>query len=171
MSDLFVKSGATISDCGSYRYHLWRIWEDTLPILVWVMLNPSTADASQDDPTIRRCLGFARKEGYGGISVRNVFALRVTDPRKLLAHPDPVGPENAQALADARRLGLIQTRMVAAWGNRVGGERLRNAYCNASNACWMNNAYCFGFTKQGDPRHPLYLPGNAAMVPWKSPGY
>lgn len=170
MSDLFLDSGATFSACGTYRYHLWRVWDLTRPIMVFVMLNPSTADADQDDPTIRRCIGFARRDDYGGISVRNVFALRATDPKQLLTHPDPFGPENDAALLEARDVSML-TRLVAAWGTRMGGRRLRDYYCGAAGACVVQGSYCLGTTKGGDPRHPLHVRGDAALAPWHNPGY
>ena len=96
--DLFNDSGAVISRCSQYRYDLWRIWDRDSPIMVFVMLNPSTADAGADDPTLRRCIGFARRHGFGGIRVRNVFALRATDSGELSQHPDPCGPLNEHFL-------------------------------------------------------------------------
>lgn len=96
------RAGAILSACGTYRYHLWRLWDKALPVMVFVMQNPSTADASHDDPTIRKCIGFAKRHGYGGISVRNIFALRATDERILLTHHDPFGPENDAHLLAAR---------------------------------------------------------------------
>lgn len=89
-----VATTAGISECGTYRYWLCREWSPGLDSLVWLMLNPSTADATQDDPTIRRCMGFARRWGYGGITVVNLYAYRATNPRDLLTAADPVGPEN-----------------------------------------------------------------------------
>ncbi len=166
-------TGATFSECGVYRYHLWRVWNQELPIMVFVMQNPSTADATENDPTIRRCIGFAKRDGFGGISVRNVFALRATDERVLLTHPDPFGPDNEQHLLAARNVSLM-TRLVAAWGNRLAfkkGSRHRDMYCKAANACAMQHAYCLGTTKSGDPCHPLFLPKNRELIPWKSPGY
>lgn len=176
MTDLFAPPdpaemrGAIISGCGTYRYHLWRRWDTDLPTMIFVMLNPSKADAVDDDPTIRRCIGFAKRERCGGISVRNVFALRSTDPKALLTHPDPVGPDNYEHLIHARGCSLL-TVMVAAWGKRVGGKRLRDGYCNAAAACCINKAYCLGTTKDGDPRHPLYLPANAPLARFKMPSY
>lgn len=174
MTDLFQKSGATISECGTYRYHLWRVWDDEKPIMVFVMLNPSTADAQQDDPTIRRCIGFARRDGFGGISVRNVFALRATNPRELIGHRDPVGPLNAEHLLAARSVSLL-TKLVVAWGARLPwsgrGSALRTAYCNAANICMGHQACCLGVTKSGDPRHPLYVRGDAELVRWVQPEY
>lgn len=170
MSNLFtvdIDRGAVISQCGLYRYHLWRVWDKQLPILAFVMLNPSKADAEVDDPTIRRCLGFARRDGYGGISVRNVFALRATNPADLLCHPDPVGPDNEQHLAACR--APLLTRFVVAWGSRFGGERLRSAYKSAAVVLAVQKPYCLGVTKSGDPRHPVRLRTDAEMVPWKIP--
>lgn len=161
------RSGAIISPCGTYRYHLWRRWDETLPTMVWVMLNPSTADASEDDPTIRRCMGFARREGCGGISVRNVFALRATNPDELLKHPDPFGPENEDHLLAARNCSLM-TLLVLGWGSRI--KRLNSYYTRAAVCLVGQKPNCFGTTKGGDPRHPLYLPSDAPMGSWKMPG-
>ncbi len=91
MSDLFVTKEAVISDCGRYRYRLTRRWGDG-PLLSFIMLNPSTADAEVDDPTIRRCMGFARRDGYGGIVVGNLYAFRTTKPKALFAADNPLGP-------------------------------------------------------------------------------
>lgn len=162
------QSGATFSPCERYRYHLWRVWDDEKPILVWIMLNPSTADAEKDDPTIRRCIAFAKRDGYGGVSIRNVFAYRATDPRELEKVVDPFGPENAMALLDCRRVSLL-TRLVAAWGCTVAKLRRADAYKHARNAAAMNRAYCLGKTKHGDPKHPLYVRGDAPLVPWRMP--
>src|SRR5262245_19133112 len=94
MGDLFQTKEALISPCGLYRYWLTRTWDNSLRRVCWVMLNPSTADAEQDDPTIRRCVGFARSWGAGGIIVVNLFAFRASDPKALLRAADPVGPDN-----------------------------------------------------------------------------
>lgn len=157
--------GATISDCGTYRYHLWRVWNDEAPTMVFVMLNPSTADADKDDPTIRRCIGFARREGFGSISVRNVFALRATDPEELLTHPDPVGPENDKAMLAARSV-MLMSRLVVAWGSRIKSPRLKTHYQNAAMICQIQEPYCLGTTKSGDPRHPLYVHGETPLRRW-----
>lgn len=162
------RSGAVISDCGQFRYHLWRRWNPDLPTMVWVMLNPSTADATADDPTIRRCIGFAKREGCGGISVRNVFALRATDPAELAKHPDPFGPENEAYLLHARNVSLL-TVMVLGWGAKLTDRRLREYYRRAEVCCVVNQPYCFGTTKAGDPRHPLYLKGDAPLEKWVLP--
>ena len=158
------QSGAVISDCGKYRYHLWRIWNSELPVMVWVMLNPSTADATQDDPTIRRCIGFAKREGCGGISVRNIFALRATNPKDLLKHPDPVGPENESHLLSARNSFLMSV-LVVGWGCTI--PSLRGRYTTPIACLLPQSPQCFGVTKNGDPKHPLYLPKNAPLVEWR----
>ena len=107
-------SGAKFSPCRTWRYLLWRTWGDPDRRAMFVGLNPSTADETQDDPTVRRCLGFARAWGFGGLMMTNLFGLRSTDPRGLLAVDDPVGPGNdAAILAQARRCPLV----VLAWGN------------------------------------------------------
>lgn len=164
--DAKIERGAVISKCGTYRYHLWRIWDDLLPTMVFILLNPSTADASEDDPTIRRCIGFAKREGCGGISVRNVFALRATDPDELAKHPDPFGPDNEEHLLAARNCSLM-TVLVLGWGGKLANKRLRHFYKQAEVICMVQSPNCFGVTKDGDPRHPLYLRGDAPMVPWK----
>lgn len=160
------KSGAVISDCGKYRYHLWRRWDDCLPTMVWVMLNPSTADASEDDPTIRRCVGFAKREGCGGISVRNVFAFRSTDPRELAKVDDPVGPLNHEHLQSARRVSLM-TILVCGWGKPRTEKRLKAGYQSAGVILACQTAHCFGTNKDGSPRHPLYLPSDALLEKWR----
>lgn len=162
------RSGAIISDCGIYRYHLWRIWNADLPTMVWVMCNPSTASATEDDPTIRRCIGFAKREGCGGISVRNVFALRATNPDELAKHPDPFGPENEAHLMVARSASLL-TILVCGWGAKIGSRQLRDYYRRAESMLLIQKPKCFGITKDGDPRHPLYLKGDAPLIPWKLP--
>lgn len=163
-------NGAIISPCGLYRYHLWRVWDDLKPVLVFVMQNPSTADAVDDDPTIRRCIGFAERDGFGGISVRNVFALRSTDEKVLLSHPDPFGPENESHLMHARAVSMM-TRLVVAWGEKVGGAKLDRHYTTAMNCLLPQKPYCLGINKSGQPKHPLYLASATQMVPWERPPY
>lgn len=160
------RSGAILSPCGQYRYHLWRRWDESLPTMVWVMLNPSTADATEDDPTIRRCIGFAKREGCGGISVRNVFALRATNPAELALHPDPFGPENERYLTSARNVSLM-TILALGWGAKMPCKILRNYYRQAEILIAIQSPKCFGLTKDGDPRHPLYLRANAPLTDWK----
>lgn len=154
---------ALISQCGLYRYKLSRMWDSTTPSLRFVMLNPSTADADLDDPTIRRCIGFARREGYGGIEVLNLYAFRATKPEALKVAADPFGPDNETYLDHlagwTARVGLP---IVLAWGTK-GAEHgpklaLRLSRLGA-------DLRCLGLTKDGHPNHPLYLPSYTPLVP------
>jgi hypothetical protein len=126
------------------------------------MLNPSTADAKQDDPTIRRCMGFARRWRYGGIVVVNLFAYRATHPCELLQACDPVGPDNDSALT----LHTAGHRVIAAWG-RYG--RFQGRAGDVLRLLGGHVVECLGTTRQGHPRHPLYVPGSAFPVPYKPP--
>lgn len=160
-------SGATISPCGLYRYHLWRQWDNALPVMCFVMQNPSTADANVNDPTITRCIGFARREKFGGISVRNVFAFRATDERELLTAADPFGPENEANLLDCRGVSLM-TQLIVAWGTPFGGKRLAHWYKLAESIVRLHEPECLGTTKDGHPRHPLFLRNDTPIVKWGS---
>lgn len=108
-----MKSTATISDCGKYRYTLSRVWDMALPQMGFVMLNPSVADADADDPTIRKCIGFAKRAGCGGINVVNLFAFRATDPADLRKAGYPVGPDNDTHVARSMDASYLA---VCAWG-------------------------------------------------------
>lgn len=154
MSSLFGEDrGAEFSGCGRYRYRLWRTWDNTLPTCCFVMLNPSTADAEADDPTIRRCLGYARDWGYGGLEVVNLFALRATDPREMLAAEDPVGPHNDGAIgATVLSAGLV----VAAWG-ADGKHRGRSGEVRGLLRDLDVPFHALKVCKDGEPGHPLYL--------------
>jgi len=150
-----MTGGATFSRDRRYRYRLWRRWDQTRPVVVFVLLNPSTADARHDDPTIRRCLGFARRWGYGGIEVVNLFAYRATDPRVLRTVRDPVGRANRhQVRAALARAELV----VLGWGASTEGDRMLK----------VSHAYCLGLTSAGQPRHPLYLRRDARPVPYRA---
>ena len=154
--------GATISDGGEYRYKLSRIWHPPTPPALFVMLNPSTADANQDDPTIRRCIDFAKSWGYGGLLVGNLFAFRATDPKEMRLAPDPVGPSNDAALAELHQQAGIT---IAAWG--VNGVHLGRAAQVLGGL--PGTVHCLGETKDGHPRHPLYLRKDAMPYVLKSP--
>lgn len=160
---------AILSPCGMYRYHLRRDWSVAPPV-VWIMLNPSTADAEQDDPTIRRCMSFARAWWYGGIEVVNLFALRSSNPRDLIdsheAGIDVVGPDNDEILA---RVFRGAQRIVAAWGaHRFATWRAREVVALARAPLVVAPPLmCLGTTKSGAPRHPLYVHGSARLVPFQ----
>lgn len=150
-------TGAVISDCGLYRYRLWRRWADG-PCCVFVMLNPSTADATKDDPTIRRCIGFAKREGCGSLEVVNLFAFRATSPDDMKRAVQPIGPDNDRHLLEATR--TADGPVIAAWGAHGGYEgRDRSVRLLLREVSLL----CLGKTKNGSPRHPLYAPSNAEL--------
>lgn len=158
--------GAELSDDGLYRYWLGRKWEPTPP-MTWVMLNPSTADADVDDPTIRRCMGFARRQGCGGIDVVNLYALRTTKPEHLLDHPEPEGPRNGPMVRSVMNLG---GPVVVAWGSGV--DQMAAFPPPAAMrvlAPHLGSLLCLGTTRAGHPRHPLYVPADEPLVPWDPP--
>lgn len=156
---------ARISDCGLYRYGLVRRWSDE-PALRFVMLNPSTADAKLDDPTIRRCIGFAKREGYGALIVLNLYAYRATDPKALLSCGDPVGPGNDNMLRAHLRSSVgVGRPVIAAWGANAKADRVGQVLDLCPGVDWR----CLGTTKDGHPRHPLYVRGDQALVPFGRP--
>ena len=160
-SDLFKEGGADLSECGHYRYRLWREWEpDGLhrPLL-WVMLNPSTAHATKDDATIRRCVGFSKTRGYGALMVVNLFAYRATHPKDLLSVDDPVGPGNDEVLK--AELGAC-FEAVAAWG--VNHPKLTRPRFNAIKRWARNGLLCLGTTNAGHPKHPVRLAADTPLV-------
>jgi hypothetical protein len=156
------RSWACFSRCGLYRYALGRRWDSGAGIVMFVALNPSTADETRDDPTVRRCVRFARDWGFGGLVIRNLFAYRSTDPVALGTVPDPVGPENDSWLAYFRRSARLT---VVAWGTR-GGLFGRDAAVLSM----LGNVCSLGRTKSGAPRHPLYLPSSTVPAPYDDPG-
>lgn len=170
----YTTTEATISPCGRYRYDLWRVWDELLPYAAFIMLNPSTADAAADDPTIRRCVGFARAWGYGGIVVTNLFAWRATDPRELRMARDPIGPDNDKAIlrwATYARSGVV----VCAWGAEAAtGKRPLLRQQPAHVMLLLRRAgvtpHHLGLTQAGHPRHPLYLPASLTPVPFPEVG-
>ncbi|GAB3884429.1 DUF1643 domain-containing protein [Terrabacter terrigena] len=154
---------AEISEDGHYRYMLGRRW-DNGPLVRFVMLNPSTADATTDDPTIRRCIGFAKAWGFAGLHVVNLYAYRATNPRELWAVDDPVGPENDAWLADeAAWAKSHDLPLIAAWG--VHAEPRHVAYVRTFPG--FDRLQALGTTKDGHPRHPLYLRRDAQLEPWR----
>lgn len=160
--DLFTTGSTEISPCGTYRYELRRVWGDPNRLACFVMLNPSTADAEVDDPTIRRCVGYARAWSLGGVIVRNLFALRATDPADLTSHPNPIGPDNDTWLATPAPAVLT----VAAWGVH-GTLHQRDHEVRSLLAERGIRLHHLGtLTREGHPRHPLYLPATAELHPF-----
>lgn len=157
-----VESCADISDDGLYRYVLGRRWDYSLPECVFIMLNPSTADASQDDPTIRRCISFARSFGCGSLLVGNLYAFRATDPRDLFSADEPTGGErNDKALTELFTRGAV---IVAAWGAHAKAERV----AEVRRLPGADRLSALATTKDGAPRHPLYVPGIASPTAWRA---
>lgn len=161
-----IKS-AIISPCGLYRYRLSRRWAEAGLALPIIMLNPSTADAELDDPTIRRCLGFANREGFMGIEVYNLFAFRSPSPRSLLDADDPVGPVNDSYLesmmASAKRDSLP---ILCGWG--ANGDLSMRGHIVKRMAEEANASLsCLGQTRSGHPKHPLYIRADQPFVEFK----
>jgi len=161
--DLGKNSGATFSDCRTYRYVLWRQWEPEAGFVAWIGLNPSTADETKDDPTIRRCIRFAKDWGYGGIYMLNLFAFRATKPADMKAAEFPVGAMNDTTLVDyAKKSQLV----IAAWG--FHGDYLGRAW-TVTDFLPVHSGrvlHCLGTTKDGHPKHPLYVPAATRAVPY-----
>lgn len=153
------ESWATLSPCSLYRYMLGRSWgpddedDDVRPVMSLFMLNPSTADHEVDDPTIRKCIHFAKQEGCSSLLVRNLFAWRSTDPAALRLVEDPYGPRNEDALY----LGPTFGQRVAAWG-ALGPAWLKSIAKRSQSVIQTKpGLYVLHLTKAGEPGHPLFL--------------
>ena len=153
---------ACIDETGDYRYKLSRIWNSDEPMVMFIMLNPNTADANVDDPTIRRCIGFAKSWGYGGLWVGNLFALRSPHHEDLLLADDPVGSQNNAALNSmADRSDLV----VAAWSAFAAKFPAREAQVREM---FGPRLYCLATTKGGHPQHPVYLKGDLTPIVYRA---
>jgi hypothetical protein len=148
----FVSASADIR--GNYRYSLTRVWDASLPSLTFVLLNPSTADAVQLDPTLRRCVGFAKREGFGGMVIVNLYAFRTKSPKVMRAAPDPVGPENDQVLA------AVTGTVIAGWGTKAAPRRVSRALE------LLPRLHALSVTQGGHPQHPLYVQAGAPLIEW-----
>ena len=141
-----MEKDAIISNCKKFRYRLWRVWDETKPQVLFIMLNPSTADENNDDPTIRRCINFAKSWGYGGMYVGNLFAFRTVYPKELKEVGFPIGAENESHLIAMKELC---DKVVCAWGNQFEApSRITDIF---------DDLYCIELSKTGIPKHPLYL--------------
>jgi hypothetical protein len=156
-------SGAQFSRCRRWRYLLWRRWDPARPAANFLMLNPSTADELQLDPSCTRARNYAEDWGYGAVIVTNVFGWRATDPGKMKAVRDPVGAGNDAAIVRAAREAAL---VVCAWGNH--GAHLERA--QAVTALLREAGVALHYLRMngaGHPSHPLYLPGTLRPVPWE----
>lgn len=151
---------AVISPCGQYRYALGRRWGGVGASVLWIMLNPSTADASIDDPTIKRCIAFSQRLGFTGLFVGNLWAYRATDPYALWDVDDARGPNRDAWLLD---MAMASDAIICAWGAHGAGHTLRSL--NLPDV--PRGTWCLGRTKDGSPRHPLYLRADTALEPFQ----
>ncbi|SNY90620.1 hypothetical protein SAMN04515647_0791 [Cohaesibacter sp. ES.047] len=156
------KSFAIYSPCETYRYALERTWNDGAPKLLYIMLNPSTATELKNDPTIERCERRARTLGYGSFRACNLFAYRATDPRDLKRAKDPIGPDNLSQILQASRWA---DRILCAWGTHGAhlglGLAIKSLLLSESHVL-----HHLGLSKEGHPRHPLYVGYRTAPEPW-----
>lgn len=155
-------STAVYSDCERYRYSLTRVWDPAGSKALFVMLNPSTATEVQNDPTVERCERRARTLGFGAFRVTNIFAWRDTDPRKMRAAQDPVGPENDRAILEGADWA---DQIVAAWGTH-GAHLDRGPNVERLLRETGLPLFHLGLTKDGHPKHPLYIGYSQQPAPW-----
>jgi hypothetical protein len=160
-------AGAVFSTCGRYRYLLWRQWQEIGAqdgTVLGCGLNPSTADHLILDPTMTRFIGFTRRLRYARFEMVNMYGFRSTDPRGMLAESDPVGPDNDRIIAERMAEASI---VIVGWGAfPMAAARARQV----AELAGGKPLYCLGITKDGWPRHPLYLRANAELRPWSMPG-
>ena len=144
---------------GVYRYTLLRRWNESEPNVLIIALNPSTATAINDDPTVRRCIAYARSWGFGSVTIGNLFAYRATDPQRLFRARDPVGPKKDEFL---RAMAAKASIVVSAWGNR--GVYLGRAEVVQA---MFPRLHCMRLTRERQPGHPLFLPKSLQPQQWR----
>jgi len=151
---------AVVSPDGRYRYALHRTWAPERSTMLWVLANPSNADAAVDDPTLRRCVRFAHDHGCGGVAVVNLWAWRATRPADLAGVADPVGPDNDGWIASLGR--QVDGPVVLGWGV----QRARSRVASVLELLADRPKHCLGVTRDGHPRHPLYVRAETRLQPW-----
>ena len=155
-------NGAVIDKSKLYRYRLWRTFDSGKGTVAFIMLNPSTADAKHTDPTLTRCIGFAKFWGYQKLDIVNLFAYRATDPKELHRVSDPIGPENDKYIVDViSKADLV----VAAWGEK--GKTLRRNRQVINIVKPIISLYALEILKCGQPRHPLYAKADIQPIRYK----
>lgn len=160
MSHVYLSTGAEMS--GPYRYRLWRAWSDPVVprTVLWIMLNPSTADDELDDPTIRKCVGFSKKWGYDRLQVVNLFAFRATDPKHIPKGPSAIGPGNDDTIRAAVKDASL---VVCAWGGSKAADRRGPGMLTLLAGSTLES---LGETAKGHPKHPLFLPYTTERQVW-----
>ena len=153
-----MKKDAKFSGCRKYRYFLWRVWDQSKSHVMFVGLNPSTADEIEDDHTLIRCMNYARSWGYGGVCMANLFAFRATEPEVMFAAHDPIGRDNDSWLIELSQKAAI---VVAAWGNSGSFKGRSNEVKQL-----LSNLHCLKINKSGEPAHPLYQKASLQPVPF-----
>lgn len=167
-----IRDGAMFSACRTWRYALWRTWNQSFGHCMFIGLNPSTADETKNDPTVRRCIGFAKAWGFGGLYMLNLFAFRATRPREMMKAADSVGPANDKYLRHYREFAGLT---IAAWGvhgifldRALSVLRLRIGL-GSKQVPLGADLWCLGRTRHGHPRHPLYVPGEVKPARYQLP--
>lgn len=151
---------------GAYRYLLWRTWNERRPHLLWILLNPSTADGETDDQTLRRCIAFSQAWQYGGLEIVNLFAFRTSRPQDVRKIADPVGPDNDHYIAAAAARAVD---IVVAWREGGAYQQRDRAVLALLAQCATPHLFCLGTVQSGRPRHPLRIAGCTARLPYELP--
>ena len=158
MIDMFENNGAEFSNDGKYRYCLWRIWDETKPMMMFIGLNPSTANQNTDDPTIRRVKRFASDWGYGGVYMMNLFAWVTAYPEELKKCNNPIGENDKWLLEISKKCRFV----VFAWGNfKEAQERSKEV------SKLFENPFALQINQNGTPKHPLYVKADIQPVKYK----
>ena len=152
-------SGATLSKCRKYRYVLWRVWDKSLPHIMFIGLNPSTANETQNDPTILKCIQYCKRWGYGGFYITNLFAYRSSSPDILKKSKKPIGLKNDYWILKTAK---SSEKIVACWGEH-GAFKDRDQELKKQ----LSNLYCLKTNKSGQPAHPLYLKSSLDLIKYK----
>jgi hypothetical protein len=165
-ADHTVERGAHLSDCGTYRYRLWREWDKSRPTLVFLMLNPSAADHRVDDPTVTRCFARAVVNNFGRLEVANLFPLRATNPDELLIHPDPLGPRSRANSAILEAVD-IASMVICAWGSHEAvATRVTDVLHLLAITNMRGKLFHLGLNLDGSPKHPLYIAAGTHAHPF-----
>lgn len=153
-----MQSSVVFSDCNLYRYELRRVWDPSKPLVLFIGLNPSSTEATKDNSTSRVCMGYARRWGYGGLLLGNLFAYRSTDPTVLPTVKDPIGSENDVWLKQMQAEAHL---VICAWTD-LGALHHRDVQVHA----FLENPHCLVQLKSGRPGHPLYKPAHLKPIPF-----